>query len=223
MDYESLRVPLEILEGMRLPPPETERATPYEALIVLGKNWHERWTLPKHPIEGTELMLSEDSMRSTIAGAELFLQGKTKKLIFSTGHTIGEDYPSEAQAMLDYMRNFYTEEEIPNEVVELEEISDSTPTNAEQVRERGITDGAIVTVDFHMRRSKRLFKNWGVIKSHKDSFVAEDVLRARGFELKKRGVLKKMKEAAVETPQQILLYFNPSGSIANKLTSRIRG
>lgn len=205
---------------------DTNEATdqPVDALVVLGKNWHQRWKIWGKPQEGTTVRLSEDSMRSTIAGAELYLQGKAEKIIFSTGHTIGEAYPAEAEAMKMYLRNFYTEEEIPEEDILVEDRSPDTPGNAAEVKkvakENGLESLEVVTVDYHLPRAITLFENQGLHVTRATS--AESVLEERGFALQERSKLKKVKEHSLEFALRQLLKIDPNGEIPGKLTSFLR-
>lgn len=194
-----------------------------DALVVLGKNWSNKKDLPKVPQEGTEIFLSDDSARSTIAAAELYMMGLTDRIIFSTGHTAGEMYPSEAKAMALYLRHFYTEEEIPDNAITLEEVSIDTPGNAEEVykmlQKQNFQRVGLLTVDYHLRRALKLFENYDMDVD--DKFSAEDILQKRGFDTR-RPLSKVVRENTLEFVLNSLLIIDKKGVIPRKVTTHIR-
>lgn len=164
----------------------------FGAVIALGKNWRldEKKNVMPHdlgaylldwdenPFTGRYVTsdLSVESKLTTLRAAEYFLQGKAGKIIFSTGETAGtwtdrfgnvHHYPPEAEKMKRFLRGFYTEEQIPDSAILCENVSIDTAGNAEQVKRQfldpmGIKDVAILTVGFHLKRSLRLFNNYGI-------------------------------------------------------------
>ena len=94
------------------------------AVVALGKNW-------KRSPFGPSL----ESRMNALAAAHLVSTGAGDLLIFSGGRTAGPDRPSEARAMYAYMRRFFSEEQIPEEAVILEETSIDTAANAEHVHD----------------------------------------------------------------------------------------
>jgi uncharacterized SAM-binding protein YcdF (DUF218 family) len=97
---------------------------------------------------------------TALAAGELYKNKKTAKIIFSGGKTGGENFPSEAAAMRAFMKKAFPE--IPDSDIFLEENSKNTQENAEELKK--ITESfnqkniAILTVDFHTKRSKEIFE-----------------------------------------------------------------
>lgn len=148
-----------------------------DAVIALGKNWN-------FSIEGKRIELSLESKITALAAAELYLQKKVNNIIFSGGETAGLDlngipYPSEAEEMKKFLRIFFQNNEIPDKAIILENKSIDTAGNAEEVREiiniKKFKKLALLTVGFHLPRSKEIFKNYNVlIKAY---YSSEEVLK----------------------------------------------
>lgn len=127
--------------------------------IVLGKNWN--WNT--NPLE-----LSDDSKISTLALGyhvkKAIGQGLDVSVVFSTGHTAGSKYISEAEAMYRFYRSKFDIESSKVSIF-LEEESLDTIGNAKMVKkniDQYIFDSAdkicIITVSYHMKRSEEIFK-----------------------------------------------------------------
>jgi len=134
----------------------------YDALVVLGKNIGIGWT--RNRIRKTKHFLSDRSEFSVMAGAALFGSGNFDKIIFSSGKTSGIKYPSEAQAMSDFLLLKFPD--FPKNKIILEEISVDTLQNAEEIRKiadrEGIKTMLVMTTPEHFARSKMLFKKEGM-------------------------------------------------------------
>lgn len=129
----------------------------FDVLIVLGKNIGVNY--PPSRIRKTNYFLSPHSKLNVLAAGDLFMAGKTDRIIFSSGHTSGSAYPSEAEAMRDYLRQKFPE--IPEDAVILEERSLDTWGNAKEVRkiikQHGFQNIGLLTVGFHLERAAFLF------------------------------------------------------------------
>lgn len=201
---------------------------PFEALVVLGKNWNQQRINEANQThlyrDEPEFLLSRDSILSTIAAAELYIQGKTKRIIFSTGQTL-EGLPSEAKAMRDHLRKFYVEEEIPDDAITLEDISIDTAGNAEHTARllEGIDpkDVGLLTVGYHGKRSKRLFRNFGINIPDENVLASEKILGLEGGD-PQRTTAKSIREHAVETGLNTLLYVDPYGKGLRRITTHVR-
>lgn len=152
----------------------------FDAVIALGKNW-------RLPIEKKgKLHLSLKSKMTTIAVGELYIQGKVKKIIFSTGKTAGKDskgidFPSEAEEMKLFLRKHFSIDEIPDEDIILETNSFDTAGNAAEVKKileaEKMERSLLLTIETHLERSQELFENYGV--SITNSLSSESVLQNR--------------------------------------------
>lgn len=122
--------------------------------------------------------LSLETGLNVIATGKLFKQGIAEKIIFTTGHTAGDDIRSEAQAMRDLLREVYPE--IPDSVIILEEESKSTGGNAEKVskiiKQHNFERVGIVDVGFHLPDVVMLLRRYGVNVKDEDTFVAEKIV-----------------------------------------------
>lgn len=146
----------------------------FDAVVALGKNWRLPVGTDKtHPKGGgPRVNLSIESKITTLAAAELYLSGRANKIIFSTGKTAGKDaqgndYPTEAEAMYEFMRRSVSEEAIPDSDVILETTSFDTAGNAEEVkkildRENIGKNIAVLTIGYHSFRAGKLFENYGL-------------------------------------------------------------
>src|ERR1035437_5834978 len=159
---------------------EHEHQPEFGAVIALGKNW-------RLPITGgPRIDLSLESKMTALAAGQMYKDGKVGKIIFSTGKTAGKDsngndYPTEAAEMNRFMRIFFPLDEIPVEDVIVEAESFDTAGNAQEVKQilqkENIKNPALLTVGFHLPRSKKLFANYGV--GIRKAFSSEDVLKGR--------------------------------------------
>ncbi len=133
--------------------------------VFLGHNWEnptrsDLWTLenPANPSIVTQ---------STALVAGLLLKmGVINKAILSGGNTTQvNDHPTEAQAMLDYIKLFFGDS-IESRIV-LEKKSIDTHSNAKEVLEilqaLNLETGLLCSAGFHLRlRARLIFKSMGV-------------------------------------------------------------
>lgn len=196
----------------------------YGALVVLGKNWKEY--PPKNLPKNWQIQLSVDSKMSSLAAGEMFKRGNISKIIFSSGKTAGNQWLSEAEAMWKYTKRKFPM--IPDQVVILEEDSIDTAGNAEKVgdiiQKYEIQNIALLTVDFHLARSKKIFMNRGM---KVDCFASEQVLQecspayldfVRQYKMSTRLKLEKAREAILN----VLFYIDPKAKISRILAKKFR-
>lgn len=147
-----------------LPAKEVEPKT-FDVVVALGKNWR----LPIMKEE--QIHLSLESKMTTLAAAYLYLSGRVKNILFSTGHTAGKNmndqlFPTESNQMYAFLRRYFPESAIPDTAIFLEEHSFDTAGNAEEVNkivaEQRFKSICVLTVGFHLARSEQVFKNYGV-------------------------------------------------------------
>lgn len=131
------------------------------AILAHGKNWE--LPIPSNPLE---IRLSTESEITAEAAGILYLQGCGDLIIFSSGHTAGSDYPSEAQKMREAMYDNFCEAEIPHSKTFLEEDSYDTLTNLRNVKDRmpdlGIDKVILLSIGYHLPRVRRLAKIVGI-------------------------------------------------------------
>ena len=214
---------------MRIP----ERPRPSEipqrkldALIVLGKNIGVGWSPEK--IRRTKGFLSGHSRLNVLAAGDLYNQGLTQRIIFSTGQTSGS--PSEAQAMKDFLKEKFPQ--IPDSAVILEENSIDTAGNAEEVAklvaEYEFSSVGLLTVGFHLPNARRLFQRFGVKVEKSESFSAEQIVKGRArqpeFFVKAYSSSSLVKrEKRKELIRSLLLFtIDPKGQLIRHITKRQR-
>lgn len=147
-----------------------------DALIVPGKNVGIRCS-PKI-IRNKQGHLSLESMLNVVAAGKLFNKGVAEGIIFTSGHTAGNDIPSEAQAMKDLLKEIFPQ--VSDNAIILEEESKSTGGNAEKVsriiKQYNFGPVGIVDVGFHLPDEITLFRRYGVNVKDENSFVAEEIV-----------------------------------------------
>ncbi len=144
----------------------------FDTIVALGKNWK------KYPPKGSSdfnLELSEESKITVLAAGELYLTKVAPMIIFSSGKTAGQRFPSEASKMYEYMKSKYPE--IPDDGVVLEERSLTTFENAKEVkslmRAMNRNTAALLTIGFHLPRAVKVFRDHRMDVS---GFASERVL-----------------------------------------------
>lgn len=186
------------------PRTEKRRRPKFGAVIALGKNWRldeDKNVIPHdygaslvdwdgNPFTGRYVTsdLSVESKMTTLRAAEMYMKGLAGRIAFLTGETAGtwkdrfgnvHHFPPEAEEMKKFLRRFYTEEQIPDSAIFCENTSIDTAGNAEEVKRQfldplRIKNVALLTVGFHLQRSMRLFKNYGI--AVKQGFASDEVL-----------------------------------------------
>lgn len=146
------------------------------AILAHGKNW--QIPVPSNP---EEIELSIESKMTAEAAGVLFTQGIADLIIYSSGRTAGQAYPSEAKKMREITYETFTEAEIPLKATVLEEDSYDTFGNLSIVKERmpelAVDSLILLTIGYHLPRVKRLAKILEV--PVKDTFKSDYVIRNR--------------------------------------------
>ena len=131
----------------------------------MGRNW--RGYPGRHQIfqiRGKDFLdLNVLARMNCVVVAEFYRQGKTDYIIFGTGQSAGEKFPSEARAMKNYILRKYSE--IPddriliheNNLESYQEIED----DAKIARERGLEKLALVTIDTQLPKGIRMLRRNG--------------------------------------------------------------
>ena len=146
----------------------------YDAVIVLCKNVG--YLGSKNKIRNSINYLSPKSELNVIAGALFFKKNQTKILIFSGGKTAGKNYPSEAEAMRNFLISKYPD--IPESSIILEDKSFDTKQNAKNskllIENNNFKRISFITTKAHIPRSKKLFKDVGLdIEGHSAEEIVE--------------------------------------------------
>ena len=227
---EQIDIPKAEPGGDTLTHEEQTNIAKFETVIALGKNW-------RLPISGEEqIFLSLESKITTREAAQMVADGSVERIILSTGKTAGKDrngneYPSEAAEMKKELRAHFTEEQVPDEKIILQDSSFDTAGDAEEDRkivdEKGFERIALVTVFPHTIRSSRLFQNYGVNVSK--TFDSLSLMEQRGHHYEQfikeyRRSKKFLKELIVESIGTSLVYtIDPKGNkIVRKMSSKTR-
>jgi uncharacterized SAM-binding protein YcdF (DUF218 family) len=153
---------------------EIEKGKQYDAVVVLGKNLGFRSN--KDHIREQREHLAFFGRSNTDAGGILLRDGRTKKIILSTGVTVA-GLPSEAQLMKKHLQRIWPH--VRDEDIILEEISKQTKGNAIEVKkvleENNIDPNnvGLVTMGFHMPRAQRFFRQVGL---NLDALPTEEIL-----------------------------------------------
>lgn len=218
------------IEGDNRPTPEFK----FDAIVALGENYRLGWN--KDHLRKDPRHLSTDSKMVATAAAMYLMSRNTREVIFSTGHTAGDDIPSEAVAMKSYAQRKFKDKLPTSSVMRVDEESKDTSTNAEELAKklanRGYDRVALLAPSYHRKRAMGLFEAWGV---HIVKFLpAEEKLRVRTnsqgsihHELYVQR-LKRSPRWFAETIKEFLLnaerylLFDPRGIILRKITQRTR-
>jgi uncharacterized SAM-binding protein YcdF (DUF218 family) len=212
------------------------------AIIGHGKNWE--IPVPPNP---ADIQLSLDSRLTAMAAGVLYSEGVAERIVFSTGHTAGDEYPTEAQAQAKELRRFFPEEEIPGEHVLLEEDSFDTAGNVDEVKrmiEAGLISGIhLLTVGYHLPRLKRLAQRHdlpvlGTYASDKvvgrsrlavprlrgrPHYYGRLVLHEARVRRSPRPIVRTAAQLALEGAGYALMTIDPSGEgISRQVTTRLR-
>ncbi|HSA83853.1 MAG TPA: YdcF family protein [Patescibacteria group bacterium] len=199
------------IEAERVEKVEDE-LTAVDALIVLGRN-----ILPgynRRTLAAEESHLSPLSKINALAAGVMYSQKRANVLILSSGHTMGRDFPSEAQAMKTFLLQHFTD--IPEGNILLEETSFDTPSNAQEVKtmiaDKGFTSLGLLTDDLHLKRATSLFEGQGMnvqpfnsLEILQKSQFADVVMGYTTSKLRKRVKLREGIIDTLPTPAQSVL------------------
>lgn len=202
-----------------------------DIVIALGKNWREYPPKDADP-SNYKLHLSLESKITALSAADLLLSGLTDRVIISTGKTAGEKWPSEAYAMLEYIkrhRSSYYNDSIKDKIT-IEEISIDTAGNAEEIGNiligRHHQKIAVLTTSAHLPRAIKLFRAYGLnvdgiesenyladVSTHYKNFV-------KNYRFSSRNITEKLKEKLCLYP---LCLLDKKGKFLRLITRRLRG
>lgn len=130
------------------------------AILAHGKNWEV--PVPPNP---ADIRLSIESNLTADAAGWLLAKHETQAehIILSTGFTAGPEYPSEAAAMRDRLRERFSTTDIPDEALLMEESSFDTTGNLHAVQalceEHGIDGLVLLSIGYHLPRIRHLARH----------------------------------------------------------------
>lgn len=212
--------------GEQPPIIETEKQpSSFDALIVLGSGLVEK--------DG-RLDLGKEAKMRAIASAQAYQQELTKNIIFTGGKTHGQNDPSEAAMMRDYISRTFNKDEgafkkIPEESLLTEEESKDTSQNIsnikKMVQENNWESIGILSNEYHLLRAERLAHNHGI---ESKTISAEEMLKERSKHynniVDQHNADPSMeKKIALEKALTFLLLFDKKGRIPAWITEFTRG
>ena len=175
--------------------------------------------------EYEKIMLTPESKATAHAGGIICDKGILEKFILSGGKTQGENYPSEAELMRDYIY-----ENISKNVADfitLESNSMTTWGNARNVKrilENEINkDAGLLTIGYHLPRAIKIFEIEGfsnLAPLASENYLQESYSTEISDYLKSfKGVSEQTKELMVRT----FTFFFPDGKILESIANKTRG
>lgn len=197
---------------------ETEH---FDVAAVLGAGFRS--------VENGQAKLTIDSRLRAIAAGIIASEGKASELIFSGGKTSGQEYPSEAEAMRDYLLVRFPE--LRDFPITLDEESIDTSQNAEftskVMKDKGLESALLITNEYHMLRSSRNFERK---KVDVEPLPAEEVIEGADpkYHLYKNFVDKYLnsydikKKKAVEVVLRGIMAIDPDGKLLTALAKKMR-
>lgn len=159
----------------------------YNAEIILGGNWkgypgnHKPITRrkgnclgEKEKDESNYLPISNRSRINCLAAIDWYEKGLIEKIIVGTGQSAGKDWPSEAEAMKDYIlrHSKIYEEDILTHEDTLETYSE-IERNLEIVKENHFGNIVLLTVNTQLLRCKRHLKK---LEENVDCYSSQDIV-----------------------------------------------
>lgn len=198
--------------------PTAEREPSFPVVVVLGGGF-------KRTDLGVELGLP--SRLRVLAAGEMLKDGIAKRIILSGGKTAGEENPSEAEVMRDYIHKRWPDIELDRII--LEEESLDTTENMENTKkildQEGLGEAVILTSKSHLKRAQHLAREYGLEETVGKS--AEDELARRShhyehfLERYKRSC-ESIKARAVEFFISSVMIVNRKGTIFRRIAHRTR-
>jgi uncharacterized SAM-binding protein YcdF (DUF218 family) len=185
-------------------------------LIVLGKGID--------VYQGKTVKMRIESKFNAIAAGMQFQKEDYSIILYSTGHTAGQEFPSESEVMCQYMLNKFNDISPSQIRMELESIDtvENITCIAKMVEPNWQID--VLSVDAHLKRVKLLFKKLANIDIN--PIAAESVMYENKRYRKVLSNYKKKGRATVELIKEFilrnLLIIDPKGQLLRKVTERQR-
>lgn len=183
----------------------------YDAIIIMGRNWRgypkKHQPFIRHETKEKFLDLSIPAKINCQMAAEFYKQGLAKYIVFGTGKTAGKDWPSEAQAIKNYISRAHPE--IPKEKILIHEKNLDSYEEIKQdvhiLQEKGLVGKiALITIDTQLPKAIKMFKREGITnvdaydslqeiskKSHRHKRIVDNYQKSEAaiYERKKERIL----------------------------------
>lgn len=238
----------EYFEALKDTESRSEKWQPVDTLVVLGKNWRsqkKRKNLnQRFPERRKSQDLSVDAKIAAIAAGMMYLARFTHKIVFTGGKTAGEAWPSEAQAMKEFMQKTFQPNDgdkkqslIPNKAIYVLETSKDTSENAIEIKQllkkpefsSTKTESPIgyMTIGYHQPRAEQQFQNSDLPSGQ--WFNSEEIISFRSslhhqLTEKLQGSPRiNLLEGSREFIARALLKIDPNAKIGRYLAHLIRG
>lgn len=137
----------------------------YDAVVTMGRNWRgypgRRQIFKRSKKDFLDLNVL--AKMNCIVVAEFYRQGKTDYIIFGTGKSAGENFPSESRAMKNYILKRYPE--IPDDRILIHENNLESYQEIEEdariAKEKGLEKLAVVTIDTQLPKGIKFLRRNG--------------------------------------------------------------
>lgn len=128
----------------------------YDGVIILGGNWR-GYPSKLKPVkrDGKEILdISLRSKMNCIVAGDMYSRGITDKIIIGTGKTAGRQWPSEAEAMKDYLLRRFPEIEEGDIMLQTRNLDtyEELDEDLKLAREHGLVNLALATVNTQLPR-----------------------------------------------------------------------
>jgi len=165
---------------------EGEREPNYDAVIIFGYGpvgkpieVAQSKGLPGSQRRTRMELLRTEAKIEAITANELYRKGRANKIIFTGGQSGGEELPSEAELMRDYLeklgvpsKNIILEAESLNTIENMINVINLIGQNPDEYRKL-----AFLSCGFHKSRMTKIASEFGLQVSSEDIFSAEDILK----------------------------------------------
>lgn len=196
-----------------------------DLLIVLGRNIATGYSPER--IRSEPDHLSNESRMNAAAAGVLYRPGM--KILFSGGRTAGEDLPSEAEAMREYMLERFPD--VPEDDILLDNEAVDTAGNAEGAAEilsanpESYRRVGLLGVGYHVPNARRIFERYGIKVERQ--FASEDVIggisREQEDYVDRWSRQRRIRaERGKEMIRSLILEVDPDGRMLRKITQRSR-
>ncbi|MFH1452295.1 MAG: YdcF family protein [archaeon] len=153
----------------------------YDGVIILGGNWkgYPYKLKPRKRGEKEFLDISFRSKMNCVTAAEMYKEGLARKIIIGTGQSAGKKWPSEAQAMKNYILRKYkgiSREDILTHEKTLDTY-DEIDEDLKLARENGLINLVLATVNTQLPRARKYLESKG---EHLGYISSEEVFKTLG-------------------------------------------
>jgi len=156
---------------------EGEVQKKYDGVIILCRNF-KGYPFKHKPVRG-KLDITLAGKMNCVVAAEMYKRGITNKIIFGSGKTCGQEWPSETEGFRNYLSKRYPE--IPEKDLLMQEDNLDTyeelDKDIELARSNGLMRLALITINTQLPRCKRYLEKK---REHLDYISAEEEFKKLG-------------------------------------------